>query len=113
MYVFNHKNVALVVLNNTFFSATMKANTHGSLFSQFTSHLLWMKNRNALSCSNMPVQPCFTEAFLGLDVKELHVKVWEKVWDGHVTHIIYILCKASRTFGNCQGKLYLKPHLRK
>lgn len=87
----------------------MKPNTHGSLLS--ISHLLWVTNRNALNCNDLSVRPRFTKAFLGLDIRELHVKTWQKVWNGHVTHST--LSKASKTFGNCQRKLYPKLHLRK
>lgn len=65
----------------------MKPNMHGNLFSQFTSHLLKIKTRNTLRCNNFTVQPYLTKAFLDLDVKELHVKIREEVWDGHVSHI--------------------------
>lgn len=114
----NHNFFVLEVLNNTcpfqlppWNQTYMVVYSVYFMFILFISCLLWMKNRNALSCSNLPVQPCFTKALLGLGVKELYVMIWYKVWHGHVTHLI--LCQASKTFGNWQRKLYLKPHLRK
>lgn len=44
----------------------MKPNTHGSWFSEFIACLLWVNNRNALSCNNC--LSMFHKTFLGLDI---------------------------------------------
>lgn len=46
----------------------MKPNTYGSLFSEFISHFLWVNKRNVLNCNDLSFQPCFTKAFLSLDI---------------------------------------------